>query len=96
MACRELFGIDGEPFEFEWHISPGHTAVEILREIQTMAFRKTTPEEFEDRIIFSCLCLTTSIGLRMEITRNVFRCLRWSQVNAKKFPLGHWSFSRFW
>ena len=22
---RELFGIDGEPFEFEWNIFPGHT-----------------------------------------------------------------------
>ena len=50
---RELFGIDGEKFEFEWNIFPGHTAVENLREIHTiMTGRNTRPEVFEDRIIF--------------------------------------------
>ena len=50
---QEFNGIDGEPFEFEWYLFPGHTTVELLREIQ---MRKTTrgikPEKFEDRIIF--------------------------------------------
>ena len=44
-----LFVIDGEPFEYV----PGHTRVEVLREIQTsMTVRKTGPEEFEDRSVF--------------------------------------------
>ena len=35
---RELDGIDGEPLEFEWTIFPGHTTLQLLREIQrTMA-----------------------------------------------------------
>ena len=49
---RELFGIDGEPCEFEWNLFSRHTTVEILRQIQTRTtVRKTRPEEFEDRII---------------------------------------------
>ena len=30
----ELFGIDGEPIEFEWNIFPGPTSLEILQKIQ--------------------------------------------------------------
>ena len=49
--------------------------MEILRKIQMrMTIRGTRPEEIEDRIT-SCLCSTTSIGPRMETTRNVFRIL---------------------
>ena len=50
---KELLGIDGEPIEFEWNIFPGHTTLQILEEIQDrMAVRQTSPEDFEDRIIF--------------------------------------------
>ena len=50
---RDLFGIDGEPFEFEWNIFPGHTTVQIFHEIQErMTVRETRAEDFEDRIIF--------------------------------------------
>ena len=31
---KEFYGSDGEPFEFEWNIFPGHTTVELLKEIQ--------------------------------------------------------------
>ena len=31
---KELFGIDGELFEFEWNIFPGHSTVETLEELQ--------------------------------------------------------------
>ena len=51
---KETFGIDGEPFEFEWNIFPGHTTVQSLQETQvTKTVRQTRPEEFEDRIIFT-------------------------------------------
>ena len=30
----ELFGIDGEPIEFEWNIFPGRSLLEILQKIQ--------------------------------------------------------------
>ena len=50
---RELNGIDGEPIEFEWHIFPGHTILELPHEIQRkMAENRIRPEEFKDRIIF--------------------------------------------
>ena len=50
---RELIGIDGEPFEFEWNIFPGPTAVGILREIQMrLTFRRTRPEKLKEWIIF--------------------------------------------
>ena len=41
---KELFGSEGEPFEFEWKIFRGHTTVDIFREIGSP----------------SCLCSTTS------------------------------------
>ena len=31
---KELFGFDGEPFQLEWNIIPGHTTVEIILQIQ--------------------------------------------------------------
>ena len=30
-SYRELFGVDGEPIEFEWNVFPGLTSLEILR-----------------------------------------------------------------
>ena len=33
-AYRELFGIDGEPIEFEWNIFPGITTLKTLQMIQ--------------------------------------------------------------
>ena len=48
---NKLFEIVGEPFEFEWNIFPGHTAVQILQEMQVrMTVRKARLEEFEDQI----------------------------------------------
>ena len=53
MNTKNLFGIDREPPELESNIFPGHTTVEILREIQMiMSTCRTRLEEFEDRIIF--------------------------------------------
>ena len=47
----KLFGICGEPFEFEWNIFRGRTSVDFLKGIQIkMATRKTRPEEFEDHL----------------------------------------------
>ena len=57
-SCRELFGVDGEPIEFEWNIFPrfstlGLTSLEILQKIQQdLQDRNIKPEDVEDRIIF--------------------------------------------
>ena len=52
-AVEGSLGIDGEPFEFEWSIFPGFTTLQILQKIQDkLDARQTSPEEFEDRIVF--------------------------------------------
>ena len=43
-SYRELFGIDGEPIEFEWNIFPGHTTSEILQKTQEVQDRNIEPE----------------------------------------------------
>ena len=50
MEYRELDGIDGEPVELECSLFPGHTTLQLLREIQTTIAEKL--EQFKDRIIF--------------------------------------------
>ena len=53
---QEIDGIDGEPVEFEWNISPGHTKLGLLHEFQRkMAENRIKPEKFQDRIIFMSL-----------------------------------------
>ena len=48
-----LQGLDGEPIEFEWKISPGFSALKLLHTIQTdLEGQLIKPEEFSDRIIF--------------------------------------------
>ena len=43
---QELNGIDGEPVEFEWNIFPGHTTLDLFREIQrNMAEHRIKPEK---------------------------------------------------
>ena len=52
-SYRELFGIDGEPIEFEWNIYPGRASLEILQRIQkNLQDENIGPEHFEGRIIF--------------------------------------------
>ena len=46
----ELYGIDGEPIEFEF---PGFTSIEILRLIQQdLNARRINPDQLEGRILF--------------------------------------------
>ena len=32
----ERYNLDGEPFVFEWEISPGHSTTQLLHEIQKL------------------------------------------------------------
>ena len=32
---KEFFGIDGELIEFEWNIFPGHTTMQLVKEVKT-------------------------------------------------------------
>ena len=52
-SYRELFGIDGQTIEFEWHIFPGRASLEASQKIQNnLQDQKIEPEHFERRIIF--------------------------------------------
>ena len=50
---RALDKIDGEPMEFEWHIFPGFTTLQLVREVQEVLSRMgVEPANFTGRIIF--------------------------------------------
>ena len=93
-CLQKIFGIDREPFEFEWNIFPGHAAVEILKEIQIkMATRRKRFEEFEDRIIMSMFndIDWTKNGNHKGLSNS------WTvKSSAKSSQLGYWLFSRSW
>ena len=45
---RVLFGIDGEPIEFEWNMFPGLTSLEIFQKVQkNLQDQNIEPEHFE-------------------------------------------------
>ena len=49
----ELFGIFGEPIEFEWNIFPGFTSLQILKVIRKdLETRQLNPEQFGGIILF--------------------------------------------
>ena len=93
---KEFFGIDGEPFEFEWTVVPGHDAVELLREIQMkITIRGIKPEEFEGRIIFMSMCTDIGWSQGKENSEVFFRTLRRAEI-TQKISEGTLDFSRFW
>ena len=46
---RTLDTIDGEQMEFEWHIFPGSTTLELVREVQKLMSTLGEPEQFQGR-----------------------------------------------
>ena len=61
---KECFGIDGEPFEFDCNIFPGHTAVQIIQEIQFKWHTAESDPKNSKIGSSSYLRSTTSIGQR--------------------------------
>ena len=49
---RTLDTIDGEPMEFEWHIFPRFTTLQLVQEVQKFMNKMGDPEQFQGRIIF--------------------------------------------
>ena len=75
-SCEEFLGIDGEPIELEWNTFTGRTSLQILQRIQNhLEKRNIEPENFGDRIIFSCQCSTTLNGQEKE-TKGILRNLK--------------------
>ena len=88
---RELDRIDGEPVEFEWNIFPGHTTLQLLREIQkAMTENRIRNSEIEAS---SCRWTTTSSGRKMQTNKCVFRFFFDFRLMQTDFrPKGHGSF----
>ena len=91
-ANRELFGIDGEPIEFEWNLFRGFTSWQILQKIQEfLGARQTSPEEFEHRLIFMSM-FNDIDGQRKKCLKNVFRIPKKSRITQKqsfRVDIGH-------
>ena len=90
--CRELDRIDGEPMEFEWTISPGFTAQQILAEIQNMMTEmQCKPEQDPGRIIFVSMYNDIVWGGK---GNEEFRVANSKTVAeyARRFAHGNWSF----
>ena len=84
---RELDCIDGEPVELEWENFPGHTTLQLLREIQTtMEENRIQPEQFEDRILFMPMYNDIDRGKQdtKKLVNRVLQKLRRSQKDALK------------
>ena len=87
-SYRELFGIDGEPIEFEWNIFPGLTSLEILQKIQKdLQNQNIEPENFEGRIIFMSMFNDIDWTKR----GNSEKCIRIRTSYAKRFSRGLWT-----
>ena len=89
---RELQGLDGEPIDFEWKISPGATVLDFLSEIQAdLQGKHVTPENFSARIVF----MTMFNDIELEKKGNEDSCPITSgkiKDYASKFNDGHWAF----
>ena len=83
-SYKELLGIDREAIEFEWHLFPRFSSLQILQEIQNhLRKRSMEPEKFTDRIISSRQFWTTSIGQEKEMMEFEYQ-LRKSQGIPRK------------
>ena len=78
---RTLDTIDGEPMEFEWNIFQGFTTLELVREVQKFMSRMGELEQFQGRIIFVSMLMTSHWEIKT-MKRNILLiphlCLYWS------------------
>ena len=55
-TVQNLDTIDGEPMEFEWHIFPGFTTLQLVDKVQEFMTKVGDPSLFQGRIIFMSMC----------------------------------------
>ena len=97
-CAQRLWGINGEPTEFEWKFFPGFTTLQLCGEVtDLLSDFGERPEIFTGRILFMSMFNDISCdrkGNKEECLANA----RVVEVLAKKFGIGQWSFnwSRFW
>ena len=88
---RILDTVDGEPMEFEWHICPGFTTLQLIGKVQKFMNKMSDPAQFQGRIIFMSMC--NDIFWRTK--DNEQECIANAtlvSLCAKGFPAGRWSF----
>ena len=56
---RTLDTIDGEPMEFEWHIFPGFTTLQLCNKVHEFMSQMSDPSEFKGRIILMSMLMTS-------------------------------------
>ena len=71
---RILDRIDGEPMEFEWHIFPGFTTLQLCSKVQELLSRLNVETENSLDGLSSCRCSTTSHGDLKTIKRMRIKC----------------------
>ena len=93
-SYRDYDAINGEPTEFEWHIFPGFTTLQLCGKVTDLLSRlRETPETFTGRILF----MSMFIDISCDKKDNEEECVANAKVVsilAKKFGIGQWSF--FW
>ena len=88
---RTLDTIDGEPMEFEWHIFPGFTTLQLVQEVQKFMNKMGEPEQFQGQIIFMSMFNDIIWGIKDNVKECVANSTLVSSF-AKRFPAGLWSF----
>ena len=88
----QLQGLDGGPIDFEWTISPGSSALQLLHTIQKdLEGKHIIPENFSDRIIF----MSMFNNIDLDKKGNGDSCALTSRTirdYASRFKNGHWAF----
>ena len=89
---RTLDRIDCEPMEFQWHIFPGFTTLQLCHKAQELlSGLSVTPAKFAGRIIF--MSMFNDISWRSKDNKK--ECESNAQLLslcAKRFGSGQWSF----
>ena len=84
--------MNGEPMEFEWHIFPGFTTLQLCQKVESLLLKlNETPENFTGRII----SMSMSNDISCESKDNEKECesnVRLVSLYAKRFEAGQWSF----
>ena len=91
-SYRNFDGINGEPTEFEWSVSPGFDTLQLCGKVKDLLSRLgETPESFTGRILFMSMFNDISCGTK----DNEQECLahaRLVSLYARRFGTGRWSF----
>ena len=88
---RTLDTIGGGPMEFEWHIFPGFSALQLVQEVQNLMNKMGEPEQFQLRIIFMSMFNDIIWWIKDKETECIADSTLVS-LFAKRFPAGRWSF----